>query len=217
MRRRGPLIFLAVVLAILLPFAFQIAQPFFKPLILAGALAIVMAPLHDRIRDRVRRPGLAALLTTLMTVLLIVIPVGLVVFALTSELSDVVEWLNQRSIEEGGWQALVSHTADRVLDAVGRYLPVKQEAIKSEVVTRLKTLTGSSLRALGAAFGGITSTLVTGLLVIILLYFVLRHGEKWIDHLPVLIPLDAGTTNSILRTVQDTIVANVNGVLAVAA
>jgi predicted PurR-regulated permease PerM len=217
MSRRGPLIFLAVLLGILLPFAWRIAQPFVTPLILAGALAMVMAPLHYRIRDRLRRPGLAALLTTLITVLLIVLPVGIVVFALTSELSDAVEWLNQRSVEEGGWPALVGHTADRVLDALARSLPVNREAIKSEAVTRIKALAGSALKALGTAFGGITSTFVTGLLAIILLYFVLRHGDEWIGQLPALVPLDPETTNGILRTVQDTIVANVNGLLAVAA
>src|SRR5438132_6437975 len=118
MWKRGPVIFLAVVLAILAPFAWQIARPFFTPLILAGMLAIVMAPVHDWLRRKLKRPGAAALLATLITVLLVIIPVGLVGFALTSELGDAVARLNEKSIEEGGWQALFSHTADRVLDAL---------------------------------------------------------------------------------------------------
>ena len=41
-------------------------------------------------------------------------------------------------------------------------------------------------------------------------------GKDWIGRLAVLTPLDPCTTASILRTVNDSVVANVNGVFAVA-
>src|SRR5262245_22486159 len=132
MLRRGPLIFLVAVLAILTPFVWLITQPFLTPLMLGGMLAIVMAPLHDRLRHKLKRPGVAALLATFVTVLLVVIPVGLVIFALTSELGQAIERLNEKSIEQGGWQALFSNTADRVLDALATRLPVNKDAIKEE-------------------------------------------------------------------------------------
>jgi predicted PurR-regulated permease PerM len=62
-----------------------------------------------------------------------------------------------------------------------------------------------------------TSILITGLLVTISLYFLLRHGEDWIGRLAVVIPLDPGVTASLFKTVRDSVIANVNGVLAVAA
>jgi predicted PurR-regulated permease PerM len=56
--------------------------------------------------------------------------------------------------------------------------------------------------------------LITGLLVTVFLYFLLRYGEDWVSRLTALIPLDPFISMSILRTVHDSVVANVTGVLA---
>jgi predicted PurR-regulated permease PerM len=68
----------------------------------------------------------------------------------------------------------------------------------------------------GGAVGGVTSVLITSLLTTIFLYFLLRHGEDWINRLAVLTPLDPLVTASLVQKVHHSVVANVNGVLAVA-
>jgi hypothetical protein len=95
-------------------------------------------------------------------------------------------------------------------------LPVNKEAIRTELIDRMKAASGYLLNNIGAAVGGVTTILVTGLLVTVFLYFLLRYGKDWIGRLAVLTPLDPCTTASILRTVNDSVVANVNGVFAVA-
>ena len=75
-------------------------------------------------------------------------------------------------------------------------------------------LTGYLLNNTTAAIGGVTTALITGLLVIIFLYFLLGYGREWVSRLTVLIPLDARISTNILRTVHSSVVANVNGVLA---
>ena len=217
MPQRGPLIFLAVVLAALLPFLLQIAFPFVTPFILASILAIVMNPVKNWLSVRIHRPGVATFLTTFATVFLLGLVLVFAGFALIQELTAAYDALSQRSLEEGGWPALVTHTADRLLDALAARLPVNKEAIRAEILARMKTFTGYLLKNIGAAVGGLTSSLITGLLVTIFLYFLLRHGEDWVGRLAVLIPLDPRATASIFQTVKDSVVANVTGVLAVAA
>jgi AI-2E family transporter len=78
----------------------------------------------------------------------------------------------------------------------------------------MKTASGYLLNNTSAAIGGVTTALITGLLVMIFLYFLLRYGHEWVNRVTVLIPLDARTSTSILRTVHNSVVANVNGVLA---
>jgi predicted PurR-regulated permease PerM len=68
MLQRGPLIFLAVILAALLPFLLQIAWPFLTAFILASILAIVMNPIKNWLTVRIHRPGVATFLTTSTTV-----------------------------------------------------------------------------------------------------------------------------------------------------
>ena len=69
MSKRGSLIFLAVLLASLLPSLLRIAWPFLTSFILASILAIVINPANKWLSRRVHRPGLATFLTTFATVL----------------------------------------------------------------------------------------------------------------------------------------------------
>jgi predicted PurR-regulated permease PerM len=126
------------------------------------------------------------------------------------------EGLSRRSLEEGGWPALVTHTADRVVDALATRLPLNAAAIREELLDGMRTVTGYLRNNAGAAIGDMTSVLITGLLTTIFLYFLLRHGEDWVGRLDALTPLDPRVSTGLFRTVHDSVVANVNGVLAVA-
>jgi predicted PurR-regulated permease PerM len=215
MRQRGPLIFLAVILAALLPFLLQIAWPFLTAFIIASILAIVMNPIKNWLTVRIHRPGVATFLTTSATVFLLGMILAFAGFVLTQELKTAYDALSRRSLEEGGWPTLVTRTVDRVVGALATRLPVDEGAIRAELLDRMKSITGFLLKNVGPAVGGVTSILITGVLVAIFLYFLLRHGEDWVERSTILIPLDPRTTASVLRTVRDSVVANVLGVLAV--
>jgi predicted PurR-regulated permease PerM len=217
MPQRGPLIFLAVVLAALVPLLVQMAWPFVTPFIFSSVLAIVIHPANNWINRRIHPPALATFLTTFAAVLLLGLVLGSAGFALTQELATAYDALSRRSLEEGGWPALVTHAMEWALDAAATRLPVNKEAIRAEILVRMKTVTGYLLHNVGAAVGGVTSILITGLLVMIFLYFMLRYGEGWVTRLAGLIPLDPRATSRLFQTVKDSVVANVNGVLAVAA
>jgi len=213
--QRGPLIFLAVVLVALLPFLLQIALPFLTPFILALILAIVMNPVKNRLNLRIHRPGLTAFIITFTTVIVLGTILAFAGLALTGELTSAYDRLSRRSLEEGGWPALVTHTTDRVLDAFSTRLHLNKEAIRAELLDRMKSITGFLLNRVGTAIGGVTSILITGLLVTLFLYFLLRYGGNWIGRLRATIPLDSGATDRLFRTIYDSVVANVGGVLAV--
>lgn len=215
MSKRGPLIFLAVALALLLPSLVQIVWPFFTSFILAAILAIVVHPVNMWLRRRVRPFGLATFITTFTAVLLLGIIIGFAGFAFTRELSTTYSALTQRSMEEGGWPALVTHTVDRVVDALVVRLPLDKDAIRTELLDGMKTVTGYLLNNAGAAVGGLVSVVVTGLFVTVFLYFLLRYGQEWTVRLAALIPLDQRVTASLFQTIHQSVVANVNGMLAV--
>ncbi len=217
MEGRRPLIFLAIVLAALLPSLLQIAWPFLTSFILASILAIVINPANQWLSRRIRPFGFATFLTTFTTVLLLGIILAFAGLAITKELTTTYEALNRRSLEEGGWPALVTHTTDRVVDAVATRLPINKDAIRRALVDRMKAVTGFLVKHAGAAIGGVTTILITGLLVTFFLYFLLRYGEDWIDRLALMLPLEPGITANLFKGVHDSVVANVYGVLAVAA
>ena len=213
---RGPLIFLAVALIALLPFLILVALPFLTSFILASILAVVMNPVKEWLVRRIHRLGLATFLTTFATVLVVGIVVAFASFTIARELTAAYDALSRRSLEEGGWPTLVTHTTDRVVDALATRLLVNKEAIRTELIDQMKGASGYLLNSVGAAVGGAANILITALMVAVILYFLLRYGKAWIARLALLTPLDPRTTASILRTIHDSVVANVNGVFAAA-
>jgi predicted PurR-regulated permease PerM len=216
MPQRASLIFLTIGLAALLPVVFQIARPFLTSFILASVIAIVINPVKEWLSLRIHRPGLATLVTTLATVSLLVILLTIAVFTLTPEVTAAYNALSQRSLEEGGWPALVTDTVDRVVDVLASHLPVNKEEIRTELIGRMKAAGTYLFSWAGVAVGGLTNVVITGLLVTIFLYFLLRYGPDWVIRLADLTPLEPGATARIIRTVRDSVIANVNGVFAVA-
>lgn len=216
MTKRAPLIFLAVVFGALLPLLFQVAQPFLTSFILASVLSIVTNPVKEWLTARIHRPGLATLITTCATVFVVGALVASAGITITGELTSAYDALSRRSLEEGGWPTLVTHTGDRIAGAVTRVLPIDKEAIRTQWIDWMKGASGYLIKHVGAALGGAATMSVTALLVTVFLYFLLRYGRQWIDRLVVLTPLDPPTTARIVRTIHDSVVANVNGVFAAA-
>jgi predicted PurR-regulated permease PerM len=216
MPQRGALIFLAIALAVLIPVILQVAWPFFTPFIVASVLAIMMYPVKEWLRIRMHRPGAASFLTTFATVIILGVIFAIIGITLTGELTDAYNAFSQRSLEEGGWPALVAHTTDRVVDTLATRLPINKEAIRTELIDRMKTASGYLLSNIGVAVGGVTNFVITCLLVTIFLYFLLRYGSDWVNRLAILTPLDPQTSADIIRTVHDSVLANLSGMFAVA-
>lgn len=215
MPQRRSLVFLIIVLVALLPVLFQIAWPFFTSFILASVVAIVMHPLKEWLSLRIHRPRLATLLTTFAATAVLGTVLAIAGFTISQEATAAYSALNRRSLEEGGWPALVTDTVDRAVDAFATHVPVNKEAIRTELIDRMKSASGYLISSVGVAVGGIATVIIAGLLVTIFLYFLLRCGKGWIARLAVLAPLDPLITARILRTVHDSVVANMNGVFAV--
>ena len=149
-----------------------------------------------------------------MNVFALALIVAFAAVVLTQELAAAYDTLSRRSLDEGGWPALVTHTADRIVDFLATRVPIDKEAIRIELLDGMRAASGFLLNNTSAAIGGLTTVVITGLLVTVFLYFLLRYGKDWVRRLTLLIPLDTRTSATLLRTAHDSIVANVNGVFA---
>ena len=87
-------------------------------------MASVLHPANSRLSCRLWRPALASLLTTLATVIVVEAPVPFVFVTAVKDAVKLHKALNQSSVEEGGWSAMITHKTDRIADAVATKLPV---------------------------------------------------------------------------------------------
>ncbi len=214
--QRKTLVVLTIAALALLPLAWAIVQPFLFSFLVAAVGAIVVHPVYSRIAGRLRRPWLAALLITVATGVLASGLAAVLVVVLTQEIADAYGALNRLSEAQGGWPALAAGTSDRILEILGKWVPINQEALRANVLAYLKTVAALVLKLAGAAVGALTSGIITGLLAAIFLYFLLKYGGDWMDRVVHLIPAELETTQRLTRTVQDAVIANVNGVFTVA-
>jgi predicted PurR-regulated permease PerM len=209
-------ILLWLLLAALVPVLLRIAWPFATPFVLALMLATVMHSANSRLSRRLGRPGLASLLTALGTVFVLGVAVWFACVTLVKETATAYNALNQRSLEEGGWPELITHTTDRIVDAISTRLPVPKGTIREQLLAGLKLGAGYLVVMTRTVLESMTSLLVTCVVATIFLYYLLRYGDEWLRRSALLIPLSPHIIDNLLHTAHQSVIANVNGVLGVA-
>ena len=213
---RRQLIFLALLAALLLPFAWQVAAPFLKALILAIIVAVLLEPLYARLAHKLARPRLASLLVTVATGLLILGAAWTVGSALVHQVSSAYESIAQPS-EDGSWATTyLPAVADRIADALASRLPVDPAVVREQIVKNANGAVTWVLQAIKSVLGHTTSALVTLLLVLLFLYELLRHGRALIERALPALPLDLETGQRLVRNIHSTIVGVVGGTLVAA-
>jgi predicted PurR-regulated permease PerM len=139
MSRRRQQVLLCLLLGSLLLVLLRIAWPFASSLVLAVLLATVLHPANNRLSRRLRRPGLSSLLTTLATVIVLEVIFGFVCYRVVKDAVKVQHALNQRSVDEGGWAAMVAHSTDRIADVLATRLPVSKEIARDKLDAGMKS------------------------------------------------------------------------------
>ena len=216
-QQRRSLIFLFILFVLILPILIQIAWPFLTAIILASVIAIIMHPVKEWVSARIGGNGLATFLTTFATIFILGTVLTVIGFTLTREVKTLYEEFGRNSLREGDWPALVAATTQRIVDAVATQLPIDKEAIQTEIMNSMKAVSGYIVGNIGMAVSQMTSILATGVMVAIFLYFLLKRGKEWITRMVTVIAIDPAVAGNILRTIHSSVVANVNGMLAVAA
>ncbi len=217
MANRRSLIILGALLVALVPGLFLISRPFLTPGLVAAVLAIVFYPANQRLVKLMKRPQLATACTTTIVVLGLGLLLILAGITLTNELRTSYEALNQRSLDQGGWPALVTQTADQLIGKLAALLPLDKDAIRESFQDGLRSAAGKLLNYAGAVLGGVTSLLVGAFFTAVFLYFLLLRGQAWLATLADLVPLERAIIATLFQTVDDAVTATVYGVLAVAA
>jgi predicted PurR-regulated permease PerM len=123
MEWRAQLIFLALIAAALLPFAWWIAEPFFTALLLAVILAVLLEPVHARLARKLGRLGPAALVTTPLAGVLVSVALWTVGAVLAKQVGAAYTSLARPSPNDS-WTTGVSRAAGRVAEAVASRIPV---------------------------------------------------------------------------------------------
>jgi len=213
---RRQLIFLGLIAVFLLPFAWSVAAPFVKALLLAIVLGVLLDPVYTRLSYKLHRPRLAAWIVTILTGVVVLGAAWTIGSALVNQIS--AAYASVAPPAPNGSPALnpLPPLAERVANALASHLPVDPAVVREQTAKVTNGAAAWVLRAVGTVVSHTTSALVTLVLVLLFLYQFLRHGREWVDKALASVPVDIETGTRLVQNVHSTIVGVVGGTLVAA-
>ncbi|SPP65948.1 AI-2E family transporter [Nitrospira lenta] len=217
-------LFTVVFFALLALLLYQIGlilQPFLFPAIWAALLAHWVFPLHRRLTSLMRgRDTLSAGCLTVGVLTVVVVPVVLMSVSFVRE-AVAVEQTIQEWIAAGGVQELPERLA--TVPVVGNWLrsvvaggggqPV---SIEDSVVSGAKWVSQFLVSQIGDFLKNAVVLISNFFIMLMVLFFLFKDGERWMESLYELIPMEESHKRKILTRLDQTVRAVVKGMLVTA-
>ena len=206
--------FFFVVLGLLLYQVYRVFAGFLGAAAWAAILALVFHPLYRMILARVRRPTVAAGVMTLLVYVMVVLPwfgFGSVVIGQARTFYDVV----QQKVNSGEASAWMERARQTRLGkfTVGLLPPdLRDQTDLVELGLRgARASTDTLVSQLGGIARNIAGFLVDFLLMLLMLFFFFRDGDRLYQSLRDLIPMEAEHKDAIFARFTETLSAVVQG------
>ena len=192
----------------------KMVQPFLTVILWAGVLALLFAPLQRRLVDRMKRPGLAAGVSLLLVIAIVIVPVGVITGALANEIADFAKSAPTRLqslLDDPAIGGRLKGLLEMLDQRFALSAKVTPEAFQEHLTGVGQGLVKGTFNVLGGAVGA----LINLLFILFALFFLLRDGERLVDVLRDLVPLEPQETSRLFLRTRDIIQASVYGVLVI--
>jgi predicted PurR-regulated permease PerM len=207
--------FLLLLTAATLYLSFLIARPFLTAIITATLLAVTIYPLFTHLLRFVRNRSAASLLATVAVLLVLLLPTVFIVNTLANETTALYGWLNEQSSGAGGLGGYFARVTDRPLAWIEGETGISREQLRSTALERLQDASAWLLNWAKSLAVNVTGTILNTFIMLFTLFFLLRDGRVILERAGSILPLEPNRYKQLLKTISDSIVANVYGVLVV--
>jgi predicted PurR-regulated permease PerM len=225
--------FLWILFAVASVLVALVIWPFAGSFFAAAVLAAVLIPWQDRLAERLGgRPHLAAGLVTLLGLVAVVLPLGVLGFLVLRESQRIASWTTA-TLEREGIDGLVEPLPDPLEGIARGFLRKMPKGLLGEATTAVHEVAASGapveesaqspvessttgapgdvpLDTAGAAAGAATDMLValSGFLVrvgvlLVATFFFLSEGQRLIEYVVTLVPLEEKRTRSMLAMFRE--------------
>lgn len=215
MQRQANTAFLLALAAFALYLCYRIAQPFLTAIFAAIVLAIVFYPLHVRVKRLIVRPQWAASVSTLVVILVVILPTVLLGIAVTRQLGELSQALNEKGVSQSGLTHYVVQAIQGPLSVIGRYVDLSGVDLRSSVLDAADRVRSYLIGVGKSAAKNLPGMLLKIVVVFFTLFFLFRDGPRIVRHTLALLPLTHEQAKKLLHSISDTIVASVYGSVAV--
>jgi predicted PurR-regulated permease PerM len=193
--------------------------PFYGAVFWGAIFAMMFRPLFLRLlKSMPQRNTLAALAALSIVLLLVILPLGLIVASLVQEATGLYQRIQSGELKPAMYlQQVYSALPVWVLNALDRFGLGNQGLILERLTASLSK--GSQYMATQAVSIGQNAfdVVVSFFVMLYIMFFLLRDGEKLARHIREAIPLEEGIKQDLLSKFVTVISATVRGNVAVAA
>ena len=213
--------FFAVFLVLLYQLALMLS-PFAVAILGACILSVVFYPFHRRLSNRLKEyPSWAAGLSTTLIVLLIVIPMSLAAWLFIKETSKVhmaaEAWIEQvRSLHAQSHAPPFADSVHSLLDKSRDFLDFWNIDPEDIFLKNVNELSANMTHVTTALIRDVVFLAFDLVVLTFVLFFFLRDGPSILRRLVDLIPMPPAHKQAILARLQETLLAVLRGILAVA-
>jgi len=208
-------LFLLALATLALYFCYVIARPFLTPVFLAVVIAIVFHPIQVRVQSRFRGRNAAALISTTLVVIVLVVPaIGLGV-VVSREVHGLYRLLDERSAQQGGWNPYAMHIVDRLLGWAGQYIDIKSLDMRGALLRWLDQISRVFFSWGAHILSNILTLFAEAVIAFFTLFFLFREGGSIALRAASVLPLRTDQVNRLFTGINNSIIANVYGCLAV--
>ena len=208
---------LVLVLAATLLFAL-IIWPFFGAVCWAVFIAIVFSPLHQRfLRGSRGKPNIAALASLTVILLIVILPMAMLAGSITQEASVLVQKLRSGEIQIATFfQRVIEALPEWARSALQRFGMNDLSMLQQKFLATLSN-SGQIVTSRVLGIGQVTlDFLVAFFVMLYMLFFLFRDGEKLSRGIARSIPLHPRHTDRLLRQFATVVRATVKGNIVVA-
>lgn len=211
-------VFFGVLALIILYYSYLIIKPFLVEIFLSLVLFIISKPLYNLMFNLFRRPGLSSAVTCLLLAFFIVVPILTLASLIASQALDIYNLISQGLHSGDLWQNLTEKLAFIQDYAKKLNIPLNLDKLQIEQLIRSALINASQFiytNSIGLV-KGFTSVIFSLLLILFITFFYFMEGDKFIDGIKALSPLDPTHNQEILGDVENTIKATLRGTVIVA-
>jgi predicted PurR-regulated permease PerM len=185
--------------------AFLVFRYFLAVFTVAASVALLLAPVHRRLRDALRgRGNVSAALLVFVTTLVILLPIASSVLLLSQQAVQFIDWLRPR-LEPQALQELWRETLPERFPFLHGYLRFDEAEASRAASAILERLAFGAQRLLQGGLAGATEALFELLLFLMMLFFLLKDGDKLRTELTAISPLSAAQEDMIVANVSRTV------------
>jgi predicted PurR-regulated permease PerM len=208
---------LLIITLLLIGGVYLILAPFAEVLLAASMLTVCFYPLYEWVHSRVRNSNAASLLCIILLLVLLLAPLTALATIVAREARSAYAGIQRQSAEQGGWANYLGHAVDAPVQWISARTGMPASDIQAAISERSQTAAAKLVSWSGRLFGNVAATTTDIVLTLFVMLFLLPIGERFGLHLHEYVPIQRDRLDLMLTTMKSAIVANLYGMIAVAA